>query len=92
MRTAPDVLIVGGGPAGAAAACRLARAGRNVLLCERQPEPRPQVCGEFLSAGAGAELADLGVAPLSLGAAPITHLRLVHGTQQVCARLPAAAC
>jgi flavin-dependent dehydrogenase len=92
MLSAPDVLIVGGGPAGAAAACRLASAGQNVLLCERQPKPRPQVCGEFLSAGAGAELADLDVAPLTLGAAPITHLRLVHGTRQVRARLPSAAC
>jgi flavin-dependent dehydrogenase len=92
MLTAPDVLIVGGGPAGAAAACRLASAGQNVLLCERQSKPRPQVCGEFLSAGACAELADLGILPHALGAAPITHVRLVHGTRQARARLPSAAC
>ena len=92
MPNAPDVLIVGGGPAGAAAACRLAGAGHDVLLCERQPQPRPQVCGEFLSARAGAELADLGVSPKALGAAPITHVRLIHGARQVRAPLPSAAC
>jgi flavin-dependent dehydrogenase len=56
MLSAPDVLIVGGGPAGAAAACHLASAGRNILVCERERQPRPQVCGEFLSASACAEL------------------------------------
>ena len=91
MLSAPDVLIVGGGPAGAAAACRLARAGCNVLLCERERQARPKVCGEFLSAGAGAELADLGVAPDALGAAPIGHVRLVHETRQARAALPFAA-
>ena len=91
MLSAPDLVIIGGGPAGAAAACRLASAGQNVLLCERQPKPRPQVCGEFLSAGACAELADLGVLPQVLGAAPITHVRLVHGTRQARAPLSFAA-
>jgi len=92
MPNAPDVLIIGGGPAGAAAACRLAGAGHDVLLCERQPKPCPQVCGEFLSAGAGAELGDLGVSPMELGAAPISHVRLIHGRRQVRAPLPFVAC
>src|SRR5262245_58885068 len=34
-----DVLIAGGGPVGAAAACSLARAGVDVLLVEAAPEP-----------------------------------------------------
>ena len=43
-----EVLIAGGGPAGAAAAILLARAGRRVLLAERETAPREKVCGEFL--------------------------------------------
>jgi menaquinone-9 beta-reductase len=92
MLSAPDVLIVGGGPAGAAAACRLARAGCDVLLCEREREVRPKVCGEFLSAGACAELAALDVSPDALGAVPIHHVRLVHGSRQARGALPFVAC
>jgi menaquinone-9 beta-reductase len=87
----PDVLIVGGGPAGAAAACHLARAGCDVLLYERERQPRPKVCGEFLSAGACAELVALDVRPDALDAAPISHVRLVHGTRHARAALPFAA-
>lgn len=91
MPGARAILIVGGGPAGAAAACRLARAGHPVELCERQPQPRPQVCGEFLSGAARAELAALGISPRELDAAPISHVRLIDGARQVRARLPFAA-
>jgi flavin-dependent dehydrogenase len=31
-----DVAVIGGGPAGATTACRLARAGRRVILLERE--------------------------------------------------------
>ena len=44
-----DVIIVGGGPAGAATATHLARAGREVLLLERARFPRDKPCGEFYS-------------------------------------------
>jgi flavin-dependent dehydrogenase len=91
MLSASDVLIVGGGPAGAAAACHLAIAGSSVLLCEREAQPRPKVCGEFLSAGACAELAALGLPPDALGAARISHVRLIHGTRRARAALPFAA-
>ncbi len=43
-----DVLISGGGPAGAAAARVLARAGVDVLLLERARFPRPKLCGGLL--------------------------------------------
>jgi menaquinone-9 beta-reductase len=91
MVRAPDVLIVGGGPAGAAAACHLATAGCDVLLCERERQPRPKVCGEFLSARACAELAALRLPPGALGAAPISHVRLVHGMTAARGALPFAA-
>ena len=48
----PEVLVVGGGPSGAAAALALARLGRRVSVLEREAAPRHAVCGEFLSADA----------------------------------------
>jgi flavin-dependent dehydrogenase len=44
-----EVVIVGGGPAGSALACLLARRGRDVLLLEAKRFPRDQVCGESVS-------------------------------------------
>ena len=44
-----DLIIIGGGPAGTAAAITAARAGARVLLLERGRFPRHKVCGEFVS-------------------------------------------
>ncbi len=44
-----DVAIVGAGPAGSSAAIALARAGRCVLMVEKQRFPREKVCGGCLS-------------------------------------------
>lgn len=90
MTERADVLVIGGGPAGAAAAARLAASGLRVVLCERQAEPRPQVCGEYLSAAATAELEQLGLAPSALGARPLTRARIWAQGSKVAARLPAA--
>lgn len=64
-----DVLVIGAGPAGAAAALRLARLGRRVLLVDRCRFPRPKVCGCCLSAAALRELSllDLPVDSVSPG-------------------------
>lgn len=56
-----DVLIAGGGPAGAVAATVLARAGARVLVLERARFPRPKLCGDTLNPGALAVLARLGL-------------------------------
>jgi flavin-dependent dehydrogenase len=45
-----DLIVVGGGPAGTAAAIVTGRKGRRVLLLERGRFPRHKVCGEFVSA------------------------------------------
>jgi flavin-dependent dehydrogenase len=56
-----DVLIVGGGPAGAASACFLAAQGLEVQLLDRAQFPRPKACAEYLSPEASRLLAALGV-------------------------------
>ena len=45
-----DLIVIGGGPAGAAAAIVAGLTGRRVLLLERGRFPRHKVCGEFVSA------------------------------------------
>jgi flavin-dependent dehydrogenase len=71
-------VIVGGGLAGAACATLLARAGRQVLLIEREAAPAHKICGEFLSAEAHLHLGRLGLRLDRLGGHPISHLRLVR--------------
>jgi menaquinone-9 beta-reductase len=56
-----DVAVVGGGPAGAAAAVHLARRGFEVVLLDQQRFPRDKVCGDFVGPVAIAELQQLGV-------------------------------
>jgi geranylgeranyl reductase family protein len=56
-----DVIVAGAGPAGAAAAIHLRRAGLHVVLLDWQRFPRDKVCGDFLSAVALSELHALGV-------------------------------
>jgi flavin-dependent dehydrogenase len=83
-----DPLIIGGGPAGSAAAITLGRAGYRPVLVERAAGPADKVCGDFLGIDAIQHARALGVDPLALGAAPIHCLRLIHGERSVEATLP----
>jgi flavin-dependent dehydrogenase len=65
-----DVLIVGGGPAGAVSALLLARRGLDVLLIDRDAFPRPKPCGECLSPAATLALRALGLLDAVEAAAP----------------------
>ena len=58
----PDVIVVGGGPAGSSAATMLARQGVRVLLLERARFPRDHV-GESLLPASIPVLEELGVMP-----------------------------
>jgi len=57
-----DVIIAGGGPAGASAAIHLAMSGARVLLAEQKRFPRPKLCGEFISPECTTHFERLGVA------------------------------
>jgi flavin-dependent dehydrogenase len=85
-----ELVIAGGGLAGGAAACMLARAGRQVLLIERQASPANKICGEFFSAEAKHYLDGIGVDLVELGAHKINSVRLVHGSKTVAVALPFA--
>jgi menaquinone-9 beta-reductase len=61
-----DVLVIGAGPSGAAAAYWLAERGRRVLLVEKKRFPREKTCGDGLTPRAVRQLHDMGLAdPLS---------------------------
>lgn len=74
-----EVLVIGGGPAGCAAAITLAKAGREVLLIERNADARHKVCGEFLSLEALTYLPRLGIDVAALGGVPIHTARFGAG-------------
>ena len=61
LPAACDVLVVGAGPAGSAAAATLARAGLDVVLVDQHAFPRDKVCGDGLIPDAHNALRRLGV-------------------------------
>src|SRR2546423_1796870 len=65
-----DVIIAGGGPAGASAAIHLAMRGARVLLAEQKKFPRPKLCGEFISPECAVHFARLQVADAMSAAQP----------------------
>jgi geranylgeranyl reductase family protein len=56
-----DVIVVGAGPGGSAAAHALAQCGLDVLLLEKTSFPREKVCGDGLTPRAVKSLIDMGV-------------------------------
>ncbi|HEV2017993.1 MAG TPA: NAD(P)/FAD-dependent oxidoreductase [Gemmatimonadaceae bacterium] len=56
-----EVIVVGGGPAGASTAHSLARAGVDVLVLDRAKFPRDKTCAEYLSPQASRILSDMNV-------------------------------
>jgi geranylgeranyl reductase family protein len=77
MTARHDVLVVGGGPAGAAAAYWLAEAGHDVVLVEKKRYPRVKTCGDGLTPRAVRQLEDMGLAGALAGHHRFDGLRSV---------------
>lgn len=56
-----DILVVGGGPAGAAAAWRAARSGANVVCLDKAEFPRDKPCGDGLTPRAVKLISGMGL-------------------------------
>jgi geranylgeranyl reductase family protein len=80
-----DVLVVGAGPAGSAAAAALAAQGRDVLLVEASAHPRPKACAEYASPRIAEELRrlDLPDDAWRSDALPLAGMRVIRGDTAV---------
>jgi flavin-dependent dehydrogenase len=79
-----DVLIVGGGLAGLTSAIHLSRAGKQVLLIEKNSYPQHKVCGEYLSKEVLPYLNWLGANLDALRPADINKLQITTVSGQSC--------
>lgn len=89
-----DVIIMGAGIAGGAAAIQLAEKGHQVLLIDRQEFPRHKTCGEFMSPETKEMLSYLEVNPLEHGVRPTTMKQariILPSGKEMKARLPGEA-
>jgi flavin-dependent dehydrogenase len=62
------IVVIGGGPAGASVAIRLAQQNFPVTLIEREKFPREKLCGEFISPECLRHFRELGVSDQMLSA------------------------
>lgn len=86
-----DTAIVGGGPAGAAAAIALRVAGVPVMVIERSRETGDAICGGFLSWRTLAALERLGIQRPELTGHRVTTLRLFAARKSFQSALPRPA-
>jgi geranylgeranyl reductase family protein len=76
-----DVLVVGAGPGGCAAAVGLARAGRSVAVVDKATFPRDKICGDGLTSGALQRLEAIGVEPSEVASwRTVDEMRIVTPT------------
>lgn len=74
-----DVIVVGAGPGGSAAAFHLAQRGAKVLLLEKSEFPREKVCGDGLTPRAVKQLVAMGIDTTTGGWARNRGLRVIGG-------------
>jgi geranylgeranyl reductase family protein len=74
-----DVIVVGAGPGGSAAAYHLAAHGANILLLEKSEFPREKVCGDGLTPRSVKQLIAMGVPTDGPGWVRNKGLRVIGG-------------
>ena len=74
-----DVIVIGAGPGGSAAAYHLANHGARVLLLEKSEFPREKVCGDGLTPRAVKQLVAMGVDTDGPGWTRNRGLRVIGG-------------
>jgi geranylgeranyl reductase family protein len=86
-----DVVIVGAGPAGSAAALELCRQGLSVALLDKARFPRDKICGDFLTPGSVGLLRELGGGEVE-AESPCTlrGMRMTFEGYEVLSEFPAA--
>lgn len=86
-RSSTDVLVVGAGPAGCAAAIQLADAGHRVTVVDSRTGPAPFPRGDLLVPAAVNELSMFGIDAGNLGHT-VLGTRMWHGARSVAVRWP----
>ncbi len=76
QRIETDVLVVGSGPGGSAAAYHLARHGLDVTVVDKASFPREKVCGDGLTPRSVAAMLRMGIDPDSPGFERVRGLRV----------------
>jgi menaquinone-9 beta-reductase len=84
-----DVLVIGGGPAGLAAAVGARRRGLRVMLADGARPPIRKACGEGLMPDGAAALAELGFPVAAADSFPFRGIRFVSAGTRVQALFPA---
>jgi menaquinone-9 beta-reductase len=83
-----DIFVIGGGPAGLAAAIAASRKGFSVTLADGSQPPVDKACGEGMMPGTLAALTELGV-ELPAGTGHVLRgIRFVEGDTDVAAEFP----
>jgi geranylgeranyl reductase family protein len=74
-----DVLVIGGGPAGATTAILLAQHGHDVVLLDKARFPRAKACAEYVNPAAAAILGRIGIhsRAMKAGAVPIDGMTVI---------------
>src|SRR5262245_20380725 len=88
VHTYPDLLVIGGGPAGLAAAIAACRRGMSVTLMDSAVPPIDKACGEGIMPDGVAAANALGIDLREAGARPFRGIRFCEEAQQVEADFP----
>lgn len=88
METRVDVLVVGAGPAGSAAAITAATHGLDVLVVDKATFPRDKTCGDGLTTGALRLLEALGLPLAALPSSTSVRETVLVGPDGRVVRLP----